>query len=309
MTTVSPADLLALAMRVAAEGAALAQVKRAEFIMEVRTKSTETDVVTAADDAVERCVIGALLAARPGDAILSEESGERPAGGRPTTPSSSLAESGSPMQLVRWILDPIDGTVNYLYGLPFYAVSLAASIDGVVVAGVVHNIPSGEVYTASLGGGAFVHAPTSRSPKSESPETGSPETGSPDNGRRRLTGSSVTELSQTLVATGFGYDASRRLHQAAVFAGLAGTVRDIRRLGSGALDLCLAAAGVVDAFYEKGLSEWDRAAGVLIAREAGLLVTGLNGHEPGSALTLAAPAAIHGQLHDMLAKLDASGGP
>jgi myo-inositol-1(or 4)-monophosphatase len=297
MTQTSPTNLLALAIRVAADGAALAQVKREQFITEVRTKSTETDVVTAADHAVERLVIDALLEARPGDAILSEESGERApdrvngrGSGRVEGRESGREEGrrnghqSDQEPSVRWILDPIDGTVNYLYGLPFYAVSLAAAVDGAVVAGVVHNIATGDVYTATVGGGAYLDG-------------------------RRIGGSTVTELSQTLVTTGFGYDAQRRLHQASVVAGLAGTVRDIRRFGAGALDLCLAATGAVDAYYEKGLNEWDIAAGVLIAREAGLLVTGLGEPEPGIEFVLAAPPAIHGHLHDVLAKLDASGGP
>ncbi len=281
MTDTSPTNLLALAVRVAADGAALAQAKREEFITVVRTKSTDTDVVTAADHAVETLVIDALLAARPGDAILSEESGERPADERKGRESDQGPS-------VRWILDPIDGTVNYLYGLPFYAVSLAAAVDGVVVAGVVHNIATGDVYTATLGGGAVLRQGDTRT---------------------RLVGSSVTELSQSLVGTGFGYDSRRRTHQATVVAGLAGTIRDIRRLGSGALDLCLAAGGVIDAYYEKGLNEWDIAAGVLIAREAGLIVTGLDRAEPGIEFLLAAPAAIRGDLRDLLAKLDAAGGP
>jgi myo-inositol-1(or 4)-monophosphatase len=269
-----PVSLLALAMRVAAEGAALAQVKRSEFITHVRTKSTDTDVVTAADHAVERLVIDALRAQRPGDAVLSEESGEWPNGDADST--------------VRWILDPIDGTVNYLYGVPYYAVSLAAEVAGVVVAGVVHNAATGVVYSATAGGGAWCHE---------------------DGTSRRLYGSDVTELSQSLVATGFGYDAARRLRQAAVLAGLAGTIRDIRRLGAGALDLCTAAAGIVDAYYEKGLNEWDLAAGVLIAREAGLTVSGLRDAEPGYRFVLAAPPAIHGALHGVLLDLEADDGP
>jgi myo-inositol-1(or 4)-monophosphatase len=267
-------DLLTLAVRVAAQGAALAQLKRREFITDVRTKSTDTDVVTAADVAVERLIIDALRQVRPGDGVLSEESGE-------SIGSPADRDSGSS---IRWILDPIDGTVNYLYGVPYYAVSLAAELDGVVVAGVVHNIATGVVWTATLGGGAFC-------------------------GERALAGSPVTQMSQALVATGFGYDAARRTHQAGVLAGLAGRIRDIRRQGAGALDLCAAASGLVDAYYEKGLSEWDHAAGVLIAREAGLVVSGLRRADPGQGFVLAAPPAIHRELHTVLVDLDADGGP
>ncbi len=152
---------------------------------------------------------------RPGDAVLGEEYGEAGTGRRPGT--------------VRWIVDPIDGTVNYLYGLPHYAVSLAAEVDGEVVAGVVRNAATGEEWTATAGGGAWRDG-------------------------RRLTGSPATDLGQALVATGFGYDAARRAHQAAVLAELIPRVRDIRRFGAAALDLCLAAEGRVDAYYEKGLA-------------------------------------------------------
>jgi myo-inositol-1(or 4)-monophosphatase len=173
--------------------------------------------------------------------------------------------------------------VNYLYGLPQYAVSLAAEVDGVVVAGVVHNAATGTVWTAAVGHGAWREG-------------------------RRLTGSPVSELGQALVATGFGYAAARRAEQAAVLATLLPQVRDIRRFGAASLDLCAAAEGMVDAYYERGLAEWDLAAGGLIAREAGLLVTGLAGAPAGEAMTLAAPAAIHSQLHDILVDLNAAGG-
>ena len=266
-----PAELLALAVEVAAAGAALAQAKRQEFIVSVRTKSTDTDVVTAADEAVERCVIDAIRARRPADAVLSEEAGaSRPA--------------GHPAGQVRWILDPIDGTVNYLYGIPYYAVSLAAEIDGEVDAGVVHNPATGDVWTAVQGEGAYW-------------------------GDRRITCSSVSELGQTMVATGFGYDSSRRAHQAKVLGGLAHKIRDIRRFGACALDLCAAASGVVDAYYEKGLNEWDRAAGQLIASEAGLVVSGLHGAPASDAFVLVAPPGIHAQLQAVLDELDADGGP
>jgi myo-inositol-1(or 4)-monophosphatase len=185
---------------------------------------------------------------------------------------------------VRWVIDPIDGTVNYLYGLPQYAVSLAAEVDGEVVAGVVHNAATGEEWTAVRGGGAYRDG-------------------------RRLTGSTATDLAQALVATGFGYDAARRAHQARVLAGLIPRVRDIRRIGAASIDLCLAAEGAVDAYYEKGLNAWDQAAGGLVATEAGLLVTGLAGAAPGPDLVLAAPPGLYGAVHDLLVELDAAGGP
>ncbi|HWH00589.1 MAG TPA: inositol monophosphatase family protein [Pilimelia sp.] len=261
-----PGQLLEIAVRTAREAAATARRMRATDIGDVATKTTATDVVTAADRAVERQVVAALRAARPHDSVLGEEYGGARAGG------------------VRWIVDPIDGTVNYLYGLAQYAVSLAAEVDGEVVAAVVCNAATGEEWTAVRGGGAYRNG-------------------------RRLGGSAVTDLGQALVATGFGYAADRRAHQARVLAGLLPAIRDIRRLGAASLDLCLAAAGAVDAYYEKGLALWDHAAGVLIASEAGLRCAGLRGAAPGPDLVLAAPPALFDALHDRLAALDAAGGP
>lgn len=268
-TASTAGELLAVALPVARDAAATARRMRAEAITDVATKSTRTDVVTAADTAVERQVVTALRAARPGDGVLGEEYGD-----------SVTPEPGA----VRWILDPIDGTVNYLYGLPQYAVSLAAEVDGVVVAGVVINAATGHEWTAVRGGGAW-------------------------RGDRRLTGSARTDLSQSLVGTGFGYDAGRRAHQGAVLAGLIPRVRDIRRFGAAALDLCAVAEGTLDAYYEKGLNAWDHAAGGLIATEAGATVAGLAGAPAGPGMVVAAPPAIFGPLHDALLELDAAGGP
>jgi myo-inositol-1(or 4)-monophosphatase len=267
-----PQELLEIAIEVAREAAATARQMRAEGVSVAATKSTATDVVTAADQAVERQVIDRLRQARPGDAVLGEEYGD--GDGRP--------EPGAPR--VRWIVDPIDGTVNYLYGLPYCAVSLAVEVDGAVVAGVVRNIFTGEEWTATAGGGAY-------------------------RAGERLRCSTETDLGQALVATGFGYAPGRRAHQARVLAELIPYVRDIRRQGSAALDLCLVAEGRLDAYYEKGLNTWDHAAGGLVATEAGLRVAGLRGLPPGPDLVIAAPPALFGPLHDRLAALDASGGP
>jgi len=262
-----PAELLALAVSVVRDAAALASSMRARGVAAIATKSTATDVVTAADRAVERQVRDALLAARPSDAVLGEEYG-----------------GGQGEAAVRWILDPIDGTVNYLYDLPQYAVSLAAEVDGRIVAGVVRNAATGKEWTALLGGGAFA-------------------------GDRRLAVSAETDLGQALVGTGFGYAAARRRHQARVLAGLIGDIRDVRRMGAASIDLCLVAEGALDGYYEKGLNHWDHAAGGLIAAEAGALVTGLSGAPAGPDMLLAAPPALHPQLHDRLLALDASAGP
>jgi myo-inositol-1(or 4)-monophosphatase len=262
-----PAQLLALAVSVARSASDLANRMRAAGVDAVATKSTATDVVTAADRAVEQHVRAELERARPGDAVFGEEYG-----------------GGQDRSAVRWILDPIDGTVNYLYDLPQYAVSLAAEVDGVVVAGVVRNAATGREWTAILGGGAFC-------------------------GPRRLAASGATDLGQALVGTGFGYAAERRRHQARVLAGLIGDIRDIRRLGAASIDLCLVAEGTLDAYYEKGLNAWDHAAGGLVAAEAGALVTGLDGAPPGPDMVIAAPAGLHAQLHARLSDLDAAGGP
>jgi len=260
-------ELLAIAVPVAREAAATARRMRTEAITDVETKSTRTDVVTAADRAVERQVVSSLRTIRPHDGVLGEEYGEDTAG------------TGA----VRWILDPIDGTVNYLYGLPAYAVSLAAEVDGVVQAGVVINAATGDEWTATRGGGAW-------------------------RAGRRLRCSAQTDLSQVLLGTGFGYDAKRRAHQGAVLAQLITRVRDIRRIGVASLDLCSVGEGLLDAYYEKGLNPWDHAAGGLVAAEAGAVVGGLEGAPPGLEMVVAAPPAIFGPLHDALVALDAAGG-
>ncbi|MEW2380650.1 inositol monophosphatase family protein [Micromonospora sp. NPDC047707] len=266
----TPKELLTIAVDVARNAADTASRMRAEGVSVAATKTTATDVVTAADRAVERQVLDALATLRPQDQVLGEEYGE-----------GAAAEGGSG---VRWIIDPIDGTVNYLYGLRHSAVSLAAEVNGTVVAGVVRNISTGEEWTATVGGGAWRDG-------------------------RRLRCSAETELGQTLVATGFGYDPKRRAHQARVVAELIPHVRDIRRLGAAAIDLCFAAEGRVDAYYEKGLAAWDLAAGGLVATEAGLRVAGLGGAAAGPDMVVAAPPALFGPLHDRLADLDAAGGP
>jgi myo-inositol-1(or 4)-monophosphatase len=263
------AELLAVAVEVAREAADLAVARRTEGIGEVDTKSTATDLVTAADKAVERLIVDRLRGRRPDDAVFGEEYGGG-AGGDPDR--------------VRWVVDPIDGTVNYVYGLPHYAVSIAAEFGGRVVAGVVRNAPTGEEWTAIRGGGAWRDG-------------------------RRLACSQVADLGQVLIGTGFGYDAARRAHQAAVLSALLPRVRDVRRFGAASLDLCFAAEARVDAYFEKGLGAWDHAAGGLVAVESGLLVTGLRGTGAGPAMVLAASPALHPTLHALLVDLDADGGP
>ncbi len=259
--------LLSLAVDLVRRAGALVVAGRASAGAEVTTKSTPTDVVTEMDRAAERLVVESLRTLRPGDGVLGEETGE------------TWGTTG-----VRWVLDPIDGTVNYLYDLPAYAVSLAAEVDGIVAVGAVFNPASEELWTAIRGEGAWL-------------------------GARRLRGSPVTSLDQALVATGFGYGTDRRRAQAVVVAALLPEIRDIRRFGAASLDLCSAAAGRVDAYFERGLKPWDLAAGGLIAVEAGLLVTGLSGAPAGEDLVLAAPPALHAALHGRLVALRADEGP
>jgi myo-inositol-1(or 4)-monophosphatase len=250
-----PAALLALAVETAGEAAELVARGRASAGEHVDTKSSPVDVVTAVDTATERHIVGRLLGARPDDGVLGEEGASRE------------GASG-----VRWLIDPIDGTVNFLYGVPAYAVSIAAEVDGAAVAGAVLNVATGELFTATAGGGAHLSTPST--------------------GPVRLRCSAPEGLDRTLVATGFGYDAEQRRAQGAVVAELLPRVRDIRRFGSAALDLCAVADGRVDAYYELNLNPWDHAAGALVAAEAGAVLTGLPGRPFAQPMAIAAAPSI-----------------
>jgi myo-inositol-1(or 4)-monophosphatase len=223
-------ELRAQAVRVAAEAAALVVESRAVGVTDVSTKSSETDVVTASDRAAESLVRERLGQLWPGVPVIGEEQGG-------TVPEHGLC----------WVVDPIDGTVNYLYGYPWYSVSIAAQVDGVSVAGVITEPATRRVWAASRGQGAWLN-------------------GQP------LGVSSAARLDLSLVATGFNYSVARRTRQAAVWGRMLPRVRDIRRAGAASLDLCAVAAGWVDAYLEHGLHRWDWAAGALIAEEAGAVV-------------------------------------
>jgi myo-inositol-1(or 4)-monophosphatase len=253
-------DLLALALAVAEEAGDLLVRGRAGTVAAESTKSSPTDVVTALDRASEELVATRLRAARPADGLLGEEGSDTP------------GTSG-----VRWIVDPLDGTVNFLYNLPNWAVSLAAEVDGEVVAGVVHAPALGRTYTALRGGGAACDG-------------------------RDLRGATGLTLDAALVGTGFGYTVARRRAQVAVLTRVVPRVRDIRRMGAASLDLCAVAAGNLDAYFERGLKPWDHAAGGLVATEAGMLTGGLDGAPPGEDLYVAAPAALFGPLVELLAE-------
>ncbi|GAA2105036.1 inositol monophosphatase family protein [Actinomadura alba] len=239
----------------------------------VQTKSSPTDIVTQMDRAAERLIVDRIRAERPGDGFLGEEGG---------------AHEGSTG--VRWVIDPIDGTVNYLYDLPDWAVSIAAQIDGETVVGVVDIPRRGETYVAVRGQGARLRAAepgVSPDPEARTPRV---NTGVP--------------LNRALVGTGFGYGADRRAHQAGVLTGVLPRVRDIRRSGSCCVDMCSVAAGRLDAYYERGVQAWDIAAGTLIVEEAGGRVGGLRGAAPGPELTIAAAPGLFEELHDLLLPLD-----
>jgi myo-inositol-1(or 4)-monophosphatase len=248
----------------------------------VATKSSPTDVVTEADQAAEALIRGLIGEKRPGDRILGEEGGET---------GDGKGGQGVPSD-VRWIVDPLDGTVNYLYGLPDWAVSVAAEVNGTVVAGAVFVPRRDELYSARLGHGAWL---SSGALDWRGEDTGSPV---------RLACNRDVPIAQALVATGFGYAARRRQVQGDVLRAVLPRVRDIRRGGSAAVDLCSVASGTVDAYYERGVNLWDIAAGGLIAADAGAQVTGLHGRPPSPSMTLAAPPPLLGELHDLLASTD-----
>lgn len=241
-----PAELAEIAVELAGRAATLALRHQAAGLS-VSTKSAVTDVVTDADRAVEEFLRTALGKLRPGDSILGEEGG-------------AADHAGSQ---VRWLLDPIDGTVNFVLGLPYYSVSIAAQLDGRTVAGCVMNPASGDVFHAAAGYGAFL-------------------------GDRRLSGPRSVPLEQAVVATGFSYQPARRARQGRAAGELLAHVGNLRRLGSAALDLCALAAGWIDLYYEGPLNEWDFAAGLLIAAEAGVATSGLRGRPAGPELVVGA---------------------
>jgi len=271
MTDGAPAALLGLARAAAVEAGQMLAARRPPGRSgrpEVAgTKSSPTDVVTEMDRAAEALITERLRAQRPGDAILGEESGESGHG------------------RVRWIVDPLDGTVNYLYGLPDWAVSIAAEVDGTPVVGVVTVPAHGEVFTAIAGEGAWLRVGDA-----------------PPLSLRCNTG---VALAKALVATGFGYAAARRKAQGQVVAAVLPRVRDIRRGGSAAVDLCSVAAGRLDAFYERGLNYWDYAAGGLIVTEAGARLGGLAGRPASPEMAIAAEPVLFDQLRGLLASLHA----
>ncbi|UQN14584.1 inositol monophosphatase family protein [Gulosibacter sp. ACHW.36C] len=264
-------ELLRIASELGAEAGELIATRRREGISVAATKSSSVDVVTEADRECEAFLRARLAELRPDDGFFGEES------------DATATRSG-----ITWVVDPIDGTVNYLYGLPSYAVSIAAvtgdpSIQPTefeILVGAVVSPELGATYTAVAGGGAW------------------------RNGEPLQLGAGPEDLARTLVATGFSYTAARRELQAQALLNVIGKVRDLRRIGAASLDLCAVATGQIDAYYEFGLSQWDWAAGALIAKEAGASVSGLDLEQrEGRSSLVAGHPRIAAQLVDLLSEV------
>ena len=259
-------ELLSLAVRLAESAGALLLEALGSAHAGLGTKTSGTDMVSDVDRASERLIVEALGSARPHDGILGEEGG------------AHHGTSG-----VRWVIDPLDGTTNYLYGQPAFTVSIAAEVEGRSEVGVVAAPLLGELFVAVRGRGAT--------------RNGSP-----------ISCSAKDDLDTALVGTGFSYEAERRRHQAAALSVVLPRVRDIRRAGAASLDLCWAADGRLDGFYEHGLQPWDFAAGALIASEAGAVVGDLDGGPPSGAFALATTPALFEPLRQLLVEARAGAG-
>lgn len=264
-------ECLEVAVSVAREAAELVRRRRAELIDDnlltstAHTKTSAVDPVTQVDEESEKFITSRLSQLRPDDGVMGEE--------------GAAVETSSG---IRWIVDPIDGTVNFLYGIPQYAVSIAAARGEELLAGAVINVATGRIYRASAGGGAEV---------------------SHDGGEwNPVNASRETQLATTLVATGFSYTSGWRAQQAAILQRIIDQVRDIRRMGSAALDLCAVAEGRIDAYYEHATHPWDYAAGALIAAEAGARVShpGLNASGKDAGVTVAAAPGVSDEFKEML---------
>ncbi|MGD9997536.1 MAG: inositol monophosphatase family protein [Ilumatobacteraceae bacterium] len=252
-------ELLALATRLAREAGVLVAEGRRGGVQSLATKSTVTDMVTEFDRASEQLIVEQLRGARPDDAIVGEEG------------TSSEGTTG-----VRWLVDPIDGTTNFLYDLPLYGISIAAADDDGTFVGVVYVPVLDEMFAATRGGGATLDG-------------------------RPISCSALTDIRSALVATGFSYHPERRSVQAERVARLIPHVRDIRRMGAASVDLCYVAAGRLDAYFEEHLGPWDLAAGELIAREAGCRSGDFAGRVARPEEVLVAPPALFDQLVELIA--------
>ena len=257
-------ELLQLASELAVKAGRMVAAGRAERgISDAGSKSSATDVVTEFDIASERLIVGGILAARPDDGIVGEE-------GTATNGTSGID----------WLVDPIDGTTNFLYGLPGWAVSIAAATAEGTQVGAVYVPATDELFSAVKGEGAQLDG-------------------------RPIHCSTTTDLALALVATGFSYLPERRALQAARIAELLPRVRDLRRVGAAATDLCSLAAGRVDIYFEEHLGAWDIAAGALIASEAGCRLGGLDGGEARPRSMLGATPALFDAIESLVLEIDA----
>lgn len=256
--TAHPSELLVLARDLAIRVGDTALAGRRNGLREVDTKSTPTDMVTEFDRATEVEIVSTLRRLRPHDGIVGEEG------------ANHVGSTG-----ITWFIDPIDGTTNFLYDLPMWAVSIAACDADGPLCGVVHAPALRETFTAQRGGGAELN-------------------GHP------ISCGAVTELSQALVATGFNYSAANRLKQAARFPRMIDKIRDVRRAGAASLDLCFVACGRYDAYFEEHLFPWDTAAGSVIASEAGAVLGSIDGGEVIPSAILAANVHLFGQIQDLV---------
>ena len=256
--------LLDLAERMARQAGALLLDGIGDHRSDVSTKSSGTDMVSEMDRASEALIVAGILAERPDDAIVGEEGASR------------AGTSG-----VRWVIDPLDGTTNYLYRHPTWAVSIGVEVDGRAEAGAVASPGLGETFTAARGKGAW--------------RNGTP-----------IAVSGADDLATALVGTGFGYAADRRARQAAAMPVLLPAVRDIRRNGVASLDLCWVACGRLDAYFEYGGQPWDVAAGMLVATEAGADAFSIDGGPPVHGSVMVATPAISAALLGLLARAGAA---
>lgn len=248
-------ELLQLALRVATEAGEFLRTRPTDFAVE--TKSTAIDIATQMDREAEEMIVSGILAERGDDGIIAEEGASR------------ASKSG-----ITWVIDPLDGTVNYLYDLPGWCVSVACKDAIGTIAGAVYA-PTLEksVWSATRGGGAFKNG-------------------------KQIHVSDESELERALIGTGFAYSMEIRKDQVKVINDLLPQCRDIRRMGAAAVDLCHVASGTLDAYFEVGLKEWDKAAGELIIAEAGGVVSG--GETEGTRLVAANPS-LHARLTSFLA--------
>ena len=276
-----PQELLELAVAAAhMAGGLLVERARHGAELEVASKSTPTDLVSEADVASQRAIRELLRERRPDDGFVGEEEGRSEQG------SSGLS----------WVVDPLDGTVNFLFGIPQWSVSVAVRDDAGTLAGAVYDPNRDELFSARRDGDAFLESPRGVI------ELSRPGGREPAHERRtgEDAGPGGEQLASAMVATGLAYDAHVRRAQAKVLERLVPRVRDIRRFGSAALDLTWTAAGRYDAYYERSVKQWDIAAGALICERAGLNVRELPVHENLPWGILVAPPALVEPLFELV---------